>query len=383
MEQLADRLYRNDGTGRFTRDPTALPAEFRENGGAVAVGDFDGDRDPDLFVGSRVVARAYGRVPRSWLLRNDGSGHFRDVTDAMAPGLARAGMVTGASFMDATGDGRLDLVVAGEWMPVQLWVNTGGRLIEEGATRGFADSQGWWNSLQVADLTGDGLPDLVLGNAGRNGYLRASPSHPVRMHVHDFTATGTTKGIITRFVGDTSYPVAGRDDLVKLMPALRPRFPSYTAFGAVRLEALFDAAEREAAAVLEARTLASAVAINDGSGRFRLVELPWEAQVSTVFASLVLDMNRDGNADLLLGGNRYGVPPLFGRADASRGVTLLGDGRGGFRPAPRAQAIPLEGQIRGLAWVRTPRSDSLLVVARSGSSLQMLQRLRVPSPPKR
>ena len=383
MEQLADRLYRNDGTGRFTRDPTALPAEFRENGGAVAVGDFDGDRDPDLFVGSRVVARAYGRVPRSWLLRNDGSGHFRDVTDAMAPGLARAGMVTGASFMDATGDGRLDLVVAGEWMPVQLWVNTGGRLIEEGATRGFADSQGWWNSLQVADLTGDGLPDLVLGNAGRNGYLRASPSHPVRMHVHDFTATGTTKGIITRFVGDTNYPVAGRDDLVKLMPALRPRFPSYTAFGAVRLEALFDAAEREAAAVLEARTLASAVAINDGSGRFRLVELPWEAQVSTVFASLVLDMNRDGNADLLLGGNRYGVPPLFGRADASRGVTLLGDGRGGFRPAPRAQAIPLEGQIRGLAWVRTPRSDSLLVVARSGSSLQMLQRLRVPSPPKR
>jgi len=377
MEQLADRLYRNDGTGRFTKDPTALPADFRENGGAVAVGDVDADGDLDLFVGSRVVARAYGRVPRSWLLRNDGTGHFTDVTDAVAPGLARAGLVTGAAFTDVTGDGRPDLVVAGEWMPVQLWVNTGTRLVDEGVARGFDGSNGWWNSLQVADLTGDGRPDLVLGNAGRNGYLRASASRPVRMHVHDFTGTGTSKGIITRFVGDTSYPVAGRDDLVKLMPALRQKFPSYTAFGAVRLETLFDAKEREAATVLEARTFASAVAINDGAGHFRLAELPWEAQVSTVFASLVADVDRDGQADLLLGGNRYGVPPLLGRADASRGVTLLGDGRGGFLPAPSAQAIPLDGQIRGLAWVRTSPSDSLLVVARSGSALQML---RVPSP---
>jgi hypothetical protein len=345
---------------------------MRENGGAVSAGDFDADGDADLFVGSRVVARAYGRIPTSHLLRNDGTGHFTDVTDAVAPGLAKAGMVTAAAWADVNGDRRPDLVVAGEWMPVRIWFNSGARLEERASTTGLADASGWWNTMQVADLNGDGAPDLVLGNAGRNGLLRASTKEPVRMYVHDFTGTGTVKQLITRFVGGIAYPLAGRDELVKLMPAIRGKYPSFTAFGASRLEEIFDPAEVAKADRLEATTFESLVAINDGRGRFTLSSLPVEAQLSMMFASLVADLNGDGHVDVLLGGNQYGVPPVLGRYDASRGALLLGDGRGAFRAATLAESLPLDGQIRGLALVRRSRGTPWLAVARNGAALQLL-----------
>ena len=369
--ELADRLYLNDGRGAFARAPNALPAGLRENGGTVTAADFDADGDLDLFVGTRVVARAYGRTPVSHLLRNDGTGRFTDVTDTVAPGLARAGLVTAAQWADVNGDARPDLVVAGEWMPVRIWFNTGGRLSERPQSTGLQDASGWWNSLQVADLNGDGHPDLVLGNAGRNSFLRASPQAPVRMYVHDFTGTGTTKQVITRFVGGTAYPLAGRDELVKLMPAIRGKYPSFTAFGASRLEDIFEAADIARAEVRTATTFESAVALNDGTGRFTLQPLSVEAQVSMVFATAVHDFDGDGHVDLLLGGNQYGVPPVLGRYDASRGVLLLGDGTGRFRAGDRP-AIPLEGQVRGLALVRRVGKPPWLAVARNSAALQLL-----------
>lgn len=376
--ELADRLYRNDGRGGFTRVPEALPADFRENGGSVTVADFDGDGDQDLFVGSRVVAREYGRLPRSYLLRNDGTGRFTDVTESLAPGLGRAGMVTSAQWADVNGDQRPDLVVAGEWMSVRIWFNTGTRLEERASATGLHGVSGWWNSLAIADLNGDGALDLVLGNAGQNGFLQPSGTRPVRLLVHDFTSTGTTKQLLTRFVGDTAYPLAGRDDLVKLMPALRGKYPSFAAFGASRLEDIFDPRELAAAERLEARTFASSIALNDGTGRFTLQPLPTAAQTSMVFASLVLDANADGHADLLLAGNQYGVPPVLGRYDASRGTLLLGDGTGAFRPAPSAAALPLDGQVRAFGLVRRTGRAPLLAVARNGATLQLLSLPAIP-----
>lgn len=371
FDALDDRLYVNDGTGAFTRDRAALPRTARENGGAVAAGDYDGDGDLDLFVGSRVVARAYGRTPRSHLLQNDGSGRFTEVTDGVAPGLSAAGMVTGAQWTDLNGDRALDLVVVGEWMPVRIWFNDRGTLVERPTQSGVANSHGWWNALTVADLNGDGAPDLVLGNAGQNGFLKATPERPVRMYVHDFTSTGTVKQIITRFVGDTAYPLAGRDELMKLMPVIRGKYPSFTSFGASQLHDLFDAGEIAGADVQTASTFASSVAINNGRGRFTMTALPTAAQTSMVFASLVADFNADGHADLLLAGNQYGVPPVLGRYDASRGVLLYGNGAGQWQPAPIAHTIPLEGQVRGLALLRRSNAAPWLAVARNGATLQL------------
>lgn len=372
FRELDDRLYLNDGRGGFVRATNALPPTMRENGGTVAAADFDGDGDQDLFVGSRVVAREYGRTPRSWLLRNDGTGRFTEANEQVAPGLAQAGLVTDAQWADFNGDRLPDLVVVGEWMAPRIWINRGGRLEEGANSTGLEGASGWWNSVRTADVNGDGAPDLVLGNAGTNGFLKASSAEPVRMYVHDFTGTGSTKQILTRYVGGVAYPLAGRDELVKLMPAIRGKYPSFASFGASRLEDLFEATDVAKAEVKTAATFESVVALNDGKGHFSLRPLPVEAQTSMIFASLVHDMNGDGHPDLLLAGNQYGVPPVLGRYDASRGALLLGDGTGAFRAAPANESLPIDGQVRALSLVRRPGKPPWLAVARNGASLQLL-----------
>ena len=146
-DALQDRLFINDGKGNFRRDEAALP-RFSESGSCVVPGDFNGDGHLDLFVGRRVVARSYGATPRSYLLENDGAGHFRDVTAAKAPGLASAGMVTAAAWVDYDGDGRLDLIVVGEWMPVRVFHQENGRFVDRTREAGLAGSEGWWNRRQ-------------------------------------------------------------------------------------------------------------------------------------------------------------------------------------------------------------------------------------------
>ncbi|HEU4632082.1 MAG TPA: VCBS repeat-containing protein [Gemmatimonadaceae bacterium] len=373
-EALRDRLYLNDGRGQFQRARDALP-DFFENGACVTPGDFDGDGDVDLFVGSRVVSRRYGDTPRSHLLRNEGGGRFADVTAALAPALASAGMVTSAAWLDDDGDRRLDLVVVGEWMPVRLFRQEDGRFVERTAQAGLAGSEGWWNSVTVAELNGDGRPDLVLGNLGRNSFLHASAAEPARLYVHDFGGTGALKQVLTSYRHGVSYPLAGRDELVRLVPSLRSRYPSYAAFGASRVEDIFPGDELRRATVLQARTFESAVALSRAGGRYELRPLPVEAQLAPVRAALAEDLDGDGRTDLLLAGNTYGVPPVLGRYDASYGLLLRGLDGGRFTAVePEASGVAIDGQVRRLATLRgVAGGGRLIAVARNDAALLLLR----------
>jgi len=366
-EALRDRLYINDGRGSFHRAEHALP-DFFHNGSCVVPGDFDGDGDVDLFVGSRVVSRKYGLTPRSYLLQNDGAGHFTDVTMDRAPGLADAGMVTAAAWIDK------DLIVVGEWMPVDVFRYENGRFVDRTAKAGLARTNGWWSSVTAADLNGDGRKDLVLGNLGLNSYIRASQTEPARLYVNDFFANGTLEQILTFYKHGVSYPLAGRDELVQVMPQLRAKYPSYASFGASRIEDMFSAADLRRATVLEARDFATSIALSRGNGTFDLQPLPPEAQFAPVYAALAQDLSGDGHADLLLGGNFYGVTPVQGRYDASYGLLLSGDGKGGFLPVDLAQSgVVIEGQVRHIAQLKGPNGARLIVVARNGDRLLVLR----------
>lgn len=374
---LRDRLYLNDGRGGFTSAADALPP-MHGNRGCVVPGDYDADGDVDLFVGSRVVAREYGRTPRSHLLENDGRGRFRDVTAGVAPGLATAGMVSSAAWVDVDGDGRLELAVAGEWMPVKLFRQAGRRgaaapRFEDATARaGLAGTEGWWNSVEAADLNADGRPDLVIGNLGLNSYIKATPREPARLYVHDFGGTGALKQVLTFYKDGVSYPIATRDEIVSQVPSLRAKFPSHASYGASRVEDIFPASELKAAMVREARTFATSVAINRGDGSFTMHALPAEAQFAPVHASLSRDFDGDGRADLLLGGNFSGVTPLRGRYDASYGLLLRGDGAGGFSALDMsASGVAVPGEIRALALLRTRRGP-VVAVARNDDTLVLL-----------
>ena len=376
---LQDRLYVNDGRGHFRRDSLALP-RLSESGSCVVPGDWNGDGHLDLFVGRRVVARHYGLTPRSYLLENDGTGHFRDVTLEKAPGLAKAGMVTSAAWVDYDHDGRLDLIVAGEWMPIHVFHQEDGHFVDRTVEAGLAGTEGWWNSVTVADLNGDGRPDLVLGNLGRNSYLQASPTEPARLYVGDFGHNGTLEQILTFYKHGVSYPVAGRDELISLIPRLRDRYATYAAFGAARVEDILPAGELAQASVREARILASSVALNNGNGTFTLAPLPAEAQFAPIRAVLVGDFDGDGRPDLLVGGNLYGVPPVLGRYDASYGLLLSGMGDGRFSSVDMERSgLMIEGQVRHIGWLRQADGKRIIVVARNNDKLQVLRPLR-PSP---
>jgi hypothetical protein len=372
-EALQDRLYLNDGTGRFHRAAGALP-RLAESGSCVVVADFNGDGRMDLFVGRRVVARQYGLSPRSYLLENVGSGNFRDVTLEKAPELAEAGMVTSAAWTDFDGDGRLDLVVAGEWMPVRVFRQENGRFIDRTAEAGLTGTEGWWNTVTVADLNGDGRPDLVLGNLGLNSYLRASPREPARLYVGDFGHNGTLQQILTFYKHGTSYPLAGRDELVRLLPQLRSRYVSYADFGASRIEDILPAEELRQAKVREARLFASSVALNDGKGRFRVRPLPTEAQFAPIRAVLAEDFDGDGKTDLLVAGDFYGAPPMLGRYDAGYGLLLRGDGAGRFEAVDlETDHLVIEGQARHMGLVRRAGGERVIVVARNNDRVQVLR----------
>jgi enediyne biosynthesis protein E4 len=373
---LADRLYINDGTGHFRKSTDALPALF-ENGSCVVPGDFNGDGAIDLFVGSRVVAKLYGVSPKSHLLQNDGKGHFTDVTEKIAPALLTAGMVTSAAWLDYDHDGKLDLIVAGEWTPIRVLHQSRGAFADVTREVGLGSSAGWWNTIAVADLNRDGFDDLVLGNLGLNNYLQASVARPAQMYVFDFFGNGTIEQIITFSKHGTSYPLATRDEMVKLMPALRSKYPTYKSFGASRVDDILPADELSKASVLYARTFATSVALADGTNGFTLYELPVEAQFAPVYGALAQDFDGDQIVDLLLAGNFIGAPPMLGRADASFGLLLHGVGDGTFRSVDMSRSgVMIPGESRHLSVVRQSGGRRVIAAARNNAPIRFLRPTR-------
>jgi hypothetical protein len=117
------------------------------------------------------------------------------------------------------------------------------------------------------------------------------------------------------------------------------------------------------ATVLEAEELGTVILINNGDLTFSRIELPRQVQFSSTNAISIDDYNGDGKTDVLLAGNFYKSKPEVGRYDASYGSLLIGDGDGGFELMPVAQSgLKLDGQVRGIARVKTAEGYNIVVV---------------------
>jgi len=365
---LQDRLYLNDGGGTFHKAEGALPAEAA-SGSRVVAADYDGDGDVDLFVGGRVVPWHYGTDPQSMLLRNDGAGHFVDATASLAPELARVGMVTDAIWRDVDGDGRTDLVVVGEWMPITVFHNAGGGRLTRARVPGLERSEGWWNRIVAGDFNGDGRVDFAVGNLGLNGRLQASAREPVTMYVKDFDGNGSTEQVISVYNHGVSVPLPLRDDLIKTLPYLKARFLNYKDYAGKTVADIFTPAELSDAVLKRAYTFATSVALSGPGGSYTLAPLPDEAQLAPVYGMLAADVDADGCTDLLLAGNFDGFKPEIGRMAAGYGLLLRGDpSRAAAAPFAAVRAgesgFVVPGQARDIARVRTPRGE-MFVVARN------------------
>lgn len=366
---LQDRLYVNRGNGRFVRDPQALPPMLTSKS-VVRVGDFNGDGRPDLFVGGRLTPRNYPYPTRSYILRNDG-GRFTDVTQQVAPELIQpGGMITDATWVDFDGDGRLDLVTVGEWMPIQFLRNDGSRFRDVAQSTGLSSTRGMWYSIGVGDFDRDGKPDLVAGNLGMNSSYVASKDTTFGVYANSFTGNRTTDIILTEKVNGKEYPLAGLASLGGILYPLTITFPTYGSFATATIGQAFSASQLQRALHYEVDTFSSVYLHNEGGGRFTSRPLPSRAQISPIRSILVSDVDGDGNPDLLIAGNLYDTEPNTPPIDAGNGLWLKGNGGGGFTPVPPAMSGFLAPHdVAGLALVAT-KAGRLLLVTNTTDSLQ-------------
>jgi enediyne biosynthesis protein E4 len=368
---LVVRLYLNDGRGNFTASIKGWPS-ISVNASCVRTGDFDGDGFSDVFIGARNIPGHYGLVPPSFLLRNDGHGSFTDVTRSLAPDLLNLGMVTDACWSDVDGDGKQELVVVGDWMPVTILKYVNGKFRKWSE---LPNSSGWWNCLAVADLNGDGHPDLIAGNFGLNSRIKADPSHPAKLYTNDFNNNGQTECVPVYYKTDgKAYTYWMKGEMEKEIPQLKKKFLQFKTYAGKEFGEIFTKEQLADATVLTVNETRTAAFINDGKGGFTIEPLPLPAQLSPVFAIVPGDLNGDGIKDLFLAGNFYGLKPQSGRMDASYGTTLLGDGHGHFNyVTPKESGLFIRGEVRDAALLPGRSGKPLIIAARNNDKLQIFR----------
>ncbi len=366
-----DKLYRNEGRAGFVLDKMALPS-MPTSGSTVRAADFDGDGDLDLFVGGRCKPNRFPAAGRSYLLRNE-EGRFRDVSAAWSPDLQELGMITDAQWLDYDQDSRPDLIVCGEWMGLEVFRNEGGKLQRVTGELGLAKSVGWWNTLSVADMDGDGDQDLVAGNLGLNSPLKTSTDQPLTLYAEDFDEDGRIDPIMTHYLQDTEVPVALRNDLLAWVLPLRRKFPDFKSYGQASWDEVFPGETLSGASKRQAHILSSGWWENQGSAGFVWHALPIEAQLAPVQTILVYDFNQDGKNDLLIAGNDFGTEPHTGRYDALFGQLLLQSPAGNFQAVPTGDSgLYLPGVTKNLSMIHTTRGPVILA-AKNNRSLQILR----------
>jgi len=376
-----DRLYLNDGKGNFTLATDAIPPNFTSKL-CVKACDYNKDGKPDLFISGRVDPWNYPKPVSSIILRNDSKdGHvkFTDVTAEVAPSLKNIGMVCDAVFTDFDNDGWPDLILTGEWMPITFLKNDHGKFVNVTPKSGISDKLGWWNSIVGGDFRHTGRTDYIVGNVGLNTLFQASDQYPVYITAGDFDKNGAYDAIPSIFFPDQSgqkkeFPVQGRDDLFKQMISLRKKFTNYKSYATATMDDILSPEQRKAALRLKANMLKSCYLRNDGSGKFTLIPLPVEAQVSVLNGMEIGDFDGDGNLDVVLNGNDYGTDVSVGRYDALNGLMLKGDGKGGFKPLSILQSgIYIPGDGKALVKLRDTKGNLLLAASQHNDTLKVFK----------
>lgn len=347
---LADRLYLNLGGSKFRKSEQILPVSSSfESTSVVRSADYDNDGDYDLFVGVRVKPFTYGLPGSGYILNNDGNGNFRDITLELAPTLLNAGLITDALWADLDYDGKIDLVISGEWMPIRFFFNRDGQFAEHVGNNGFEHSSGWIQALHAADFNQDGLLDLVTGNHGYNSRFKASVNEPVSLYINDFDRNGTVEQILTRFDGGRELPLVLRTDLLMQIPSLKKKYLLFENYKGQTISDIFDNPQFEKSLVLRAYDFSTSLWLNNGDGTFKQARLPNAAQFSPVYAIYSEDFDGDGHRDIVLGGNQYRAKPETGIYAASYGLLLKGDGKGNFDALPASQSgVSIAGEIRDI-----------------------------------
>ncbi len=362
---LQDEIYLNDGKGGLSLSVLSVPNMKASSKSCVRPFDFDQDGDPDLFVGGRIIPGRYPEAPASFLLVNDGKGRF----EAHESPFFKVGMVTDAQWGDLNGDGKTELVIVGEMMPVKVFTYNGKRFEDTTADFFQREESGFWNTLKIEDLDSDGKPDIIAGNMGQNSQIKASEKEPAELYFADFDKNGSIDPFFNFYVQGKSYPFVSRDELNDQIYPMRKKFSFYRDYANAAMADVIPAAELEKAGKLEAREL-NTVCFMNRNGKFEKIAMPARAQFAPVCTILTGDYNHDGLKDLLLLGNKTDNRLKLGSMDANYGSLFAGDGKGGFRFVEQPETgLSVVGDVKSAVQIQI-NNQSYLVVGAFNEPLQ-------------
>lgn len=366
-----DRLYLNDGKGNFTRSAKALPAEGF-NGSCVIPLDFDGDGDLDLFVGGHVLPGVFPKPDRCMLLQNN-KGVFTDVTGTYAKELLNPGIVNQAVWADVNGDGKKELSISGEWMPLEIFSYQGGQFVKtQNSIRITLPSKrdtvismdaftGWWYNMKAEDIDGDGDLDFIMGNRGLNCSINGSINEPCTIYAKDFDGNGSYDAVLGYYILGKCYPLYSRDQLIDQMPAMRKKFVRYRNYSGKTLDDIFTDQEKKGMDVYKTNFFESGVLINDGNNNYHFIPFPEKAQLSTINDMVIDDLDNDGIKDILVCGNSNDPAVMVGNLDADGAVLLKGAGQGNFTCVSVANAgLNIRGENRRIIYLKDKKSTAVI-----------------------
>lgn len=382
-EAYQDAFYINDGKGNFSIDSLALPRNFTSKSCVRAI-DYDKDGDLDLLIAGRVEPWSYPKPVSSYIYRNDsknGKIKFTDVTSQVAKDLNNIGLVSDAIVTDFDNDGWPDLILAGEWMPVTFLKNDKGAFKNITAKTGLSNQIGWWNSIAAGDFDNDGDIDYIIGNLGQNSFYKASQQYPVSIYAKDFDNNGSYDAFPSLFLPASQedpvkkeFPAQTRDDIVKQMVGMRSIFQNYKSYATATMDQLFSKEQLKDALILKANNFNSCYCRNDGNGKFTLIPLPFQAQLSALNGMTVDDFDGDGNLDVVVNTNDYGADVTVGRSDALNGLMLKGDGKGNFIPQTILESgIFIPGNGKALIKLRGKNGKYLLAAGQNRGPLKVFE----------
>ena len=369
---LLDRLYLNDGLGKFTKTEELLDT-VNCSGSVIIPADYDHDGDLDVFVGGRMVPAQYPLPASSYLLNNI-NGKLVDVTKEKAPELIDLGLVTDALWSDYDVDGDLDLVIVGEWMPITIFVNESGKFKKiDNSNNGLVYSSGWWGSIVSDDFDKDGDPDYVVGNIGFNYKFEATKESPLELFYDDFD----DKNAIDIAIGYTQngelYSVNSRAKILRQNPDLNNRINSNDAFSESTLIEIYGKEKLDSANHHKIYTLATSYLENKGQGRFDIRPFDNRTQISNTNSIIIYDIDQDRNNDLILAGNLHGMEAETIRIDGGVGTFLKGEGNGEFRTIANANVgLFMPGDVRHLGIMKTS-ADPVLMCIKNDDYIQVIK----------
>ncbi|MBL86904.1 MAG: RNA-binding protein [Winogradskyella sp.] len=358
---LQDRIYLNDGNGKFTKS-NVLP-KILGSTKAVSAYDIDSDGDLDLVVGGHVIPGKYPLSSKTYILKNE-KGNYIDATKELAPELIDIGIVNDILFTDYDGDGDKDLAIVGEWFPITFFNNNNG-IFKKETKLPIKNTEGWWNTIKEVDLNNDRKMDYLVGNLGDNNKYQPTEEKPLHIYSTNFDRDEKYDMILSKYYKGNLVPVRGKECSTEQNPFVSEKIKTYKEFANSTLSDIYGEENLNSAYHKKVTEFSSVFLKNKGNGSFEIIELPTTAQFGPTMAFEVTDVNKDGHLDVIGVGNIYEAEVETIRYDANTGYILLGDSKGNFKPQ-RDNSFFTTGNVKDIKKIIIAGKECFLVANNDG-----------------